>query len=173
MVIDCINTDFSTFLDQNEYGHYLDDCKSATHETYGKIFLHHDPRQQDDYNYFTRCVQRFRKVCNSKTLNILFLLVFYNKNGVEVDNIILHAKKLLPILTTHVKSKFTLLIIIHTTDEMKEKCYADEHFMCKVIYIGETLRDLKFVQAKSNKVFLDYLRDNFKFDLVSKDFIEQ
>lgn len=171
MVIDCMNTNFSIFLDANCYCKYLDFQKSATHKQYGNIFLHQDPRQPDDYDYFTRCVQRFQKLCENDSMNVLFLQAFYNKSHDQIQTIISQAEKLLITLSKHVRSKFNLLIVIHTTDDTRTYFdgFVRENLICKIMHVKEVLRNFKFIEKENNDIFIDYLLNNFEYDLVSSD----
>ena len=79
MVIDCINDDFKKFLDRNNHipslkPKHKEKKNKSGHKIYGgSMFNHHNILDDEDYNYFTRCVQRFRTLIN-KDGNKLFMI---------------------------------------------------------------------------------------------------
>lgn len=71
MVRDCLDDDFRAFLDPREYIAIGKRGAGAGHTRYSELrlpgrwrgftFLHHDPlRKRKDFDYFKRCVERFR-----------------------------------------------------------------------------------------------------------------
>uniref|UniRef100_A0A1A9Z2J1 Uncharacterized protein n=1 Tax=Glossina pallidipes TaxID=7398 RepID=A0A1A9Z2J1_GLOPL len=77
IVLDCLNDNFSLFLDKKHYHsltnerHDRDYEPGASHlyfeSKYGTIntFNHRDVTQSEDYNYIVRAVERFRKLLTS------------------------------------------------------------------------------------------------------------
>lgn len=58
MIESCLNDDFKMFLDRSQY---IDIGKRVNHKSYGPIFRHHNPsKNANDYEYYLRCVERFR-----------------------------------------------------------------------------------------------------------------
>lgn len=77
-VIDCLQDGFDKLLDPKYYvdikNKYSD--RSCGHSLYHEdFFFHKDPRNEDDHQYYKRCVDRFKKLCDSqeKKLFIFFL----------------------------------------------------------------------------------------------------
>ena len=69
IIIHCIKDNFVKFLDKSYYVSYSD--KKCFHKYYNDfMFFHHEPLiNNDDYNYFIRCIDRFNN------LLILFNLI--------------------------------------------------------------------------------------------------
>ena len=72
-VIHCIENNFEALLDKKYFT--IEDIKSNSqqHSLYFRIenehvFNHHNPLKVEDYNYFVRCVQRFKNLLNKKVL---------------------------------------------------------------------------------------------------------
>ena len=66
MIIDCIDTDFKLFLDRKLHIKYKNSKNKSGHKVYGgNIFNHHYILENNTYNYFVRCVNRFR-ILNKK-----------------------------------------------------------------------------------------------------------
>jgi hypothetical protein len=80
----CIEDDFKTYLDKNNYITIND--HQCGHKIYGaNFFWHHNPLlHEDKYNYFNRCVERFRNVLHSEE-NKLFVVTRVNLESFEED----------------------------------------------------------------------------------------
>jgi hypothetical protein len=109
-VIDSIEDDFTKFLDKSQYiDKSYDKCG---HLTYGDImFNHHNPLSNiDHYNYYERCVGRFRNLLQ-KTDNKLFIM--FIPNLVTVDKTI--KKDIIKFNDRFSKytTNYTLLVILH------------------------------------------------------------
>jgi hypothetical protein len=64
MIQDIIEDNFKIFLDRSEYDEI--NKKLVGHKQYHKnLFNHHNPLRDDDYMYFLRCVDRFKKILSS------------------------------------------------------------------------------------------------------------
>jgi hypothetical protein len=89
---DCISTDFSKFLDKSQYI----DCNVGTpvishagilesragHKEYGRhMFFHRDPRIGRNYQYYARCVNRWKKVMNGSESKLFVHLVQIPSSG--------------------------------------------------------------------------------------------
>jgi hypothetical protein len=70
-VADIIKTDFIHYLDKDQYTDIADVAplhggRQAGHKRYHKNFFNHkNPRNDEDYQYSVRCVERFRKMMKS------------------------------------------------------------------------------------------------------------
>lgn len=86
IILDCIKDDFEKFLDKKYYTLSID-SKIQRHEYYYKdeyyMFNHKNPLKEDDYAYYERCVNRFRKLIKNNN-NKLFVFFF---NNIEFDKI--------------------------------------------------------------------------------------
>jgi hypothetical protein len=93
MVKHCIEDNFKTFLDKSEYNTNFADHSICEHKFYSTIvenhqndesrddviFNHHNPLTSvEDYEYFKRCVQRFKNLLSSDDSKV-FLKVHINK----------------------------------------------------------------------------------------------
>lgn len=89
IILDCLEDNFSKFLNKSFYidNESTTDPKSAGHSYYKKnMFVHHNPRNQDDYDYFTRSVDRFRKVMKSSQKKIFIQFILYYPEGKDEYN---------------------------------------------------------------------------------------
>ena len=85
IVIDCINDDFAKFLDKQYYINSWEPHGMCGHSYYHpNMFNHHDVRLEHNHQYFTRCVDRFRKVLK-RPESKLFLMFKINQDK-PLDN---------------------------------------------------------------------------------------
>jgi hypothetical protein len=109
-IIHCIEDDFKTFLDKS---YYINISKSQCgHSKYNdKMWWHHNPLDNSDhYNYYVRCVDRFKKFLR-KQEHKLFIMIFVNMDNIEnnnITNIIDFNNKF-----SKYTSNYTLLVIFH------------------------------------------------------------
>lgn len=82
MLIDCLADDFSAFLDRRYYRSISEGrwAPGAEHELYlekygiRSVFAHRDPTREEDYLYFTRCVDRFRALLRSADPKLFLIM---------------------------------------------------------------------------------------------------
>ena len=81
-IIHCIEDDFKIFLDKSYYVTISD--KQCGHSYYNKhMWWHHNPLvNEDDYNYYGRCVNRFKELLQSHQRK-LFIMIFVNMVQME------------------------------------------------------------------------------------------
>lgn len=82
MLIDCLDDDFSAFLDRRYYRSITESRgkPAAEHELYLEkygipaVFAHRDPTVEEDYLYLTRCVTRFRRLLRSRDPKLFLIM---------------------------------------------------------------------------------------------------
>jgi hypothetical protein len=84
VVIHCLQTDFSIFLDKRYFRSLTAARKTpspaAEHDFYlhkfnvQDFFAHHDPLREHDFQYFTRCVERFRRVLKTDDAKLFVMI---------------------------------------------------------------------------------------------------
>lgn len=115
-VIHCIEDDFKIFLDKSYYTSISD--HQCGHSYYNKsMWWHHHPlNNENDYNYYVRCVNRFKELLQYEARK-LFVMIFVNAGlGSQCDDF----KK--PIIEFNNKfskytNNYTLLVITHLQDQ--------------------------------------------------------
>jgi len=106
MIIDCISDNFNKFLDKTYY------YKESHHSKYGRIFIHKCPIIEENYNYYTRCVNRFNSLLTSiesKLFMMMFVNGEYNSHSESFIKLIEEFNDKLSIYTKN----YILLVIIH------------------------------------------------------------
>ncbi len=78
----CLEDDFKMFLDKSYYINIKQ--KVCGHSYYNKhMFGHHNPLiDSNDYNYYIRCVDRFKQLLNTQGQK-LFIMIYVNMDNVE------------------------------------------------------------------------------------------
>ena len=109
-IMHCIENDFSIFLDKSYYISISNNI--CGHSYYNEqMFRHHNPLiNENEYNYYVRCVNRFKKLLLYKEPK-LFIMVFVNMNDVTdfLKNEIINFNNK---FKTHTHN-YTLLVIFH------------------------------------------------------------
>ena len=88
VLIDILETNFEHFLDRDQYtDHANGDASRAGHARYGDwFFCHFNPRIKKEYDYYVRCVERFREILKYEKV----LFVIHTRESQTVDtNLIL------------------------------------------------------------------------------------
>jgi len=160
MIIDCINDDFVKFLDRglhipNPRIEKANKTKSG-HKIYGgHIFNHHYILEDKHYEYFVRCVNRFRELTKFND-NKLFIISFVNQKQDITKNL---QKQLNDLYTTlqKITNNFDLLVVWHTVGtELKSNVIEDKE-LNNLKYINITTKNescgKEFKNAKENKFY--------------------
>jgi hypothetical protein len=82
IILDCLENNFKIFLDKS---YYIDISKNKCgHSKYNpQMFFHHNPLiDENHYNYFVRCVRRFKKLLLLEE-NKLFIMTFVNMDNID------------------------------------------------------------------------------------------
>ena len=102
VLIDILGDDFNKFMDKSYYGevaHKFGD-RCAGHSLYHEdFFFHKNPRNQDDYEYYQRCIDRFKGLLVNPEMKLF--ITFYA-----------------PQLTTHPKEVYKLFARNASKDEI-------------------------------------------------------
>ena len=114
-IIHCIKDNFNIFLDKS---YYINISQSQCgHLKYDNcMFNHHNPLINiDHYNYYIRCVDRFKKLLQ-KPEHKLFIMIFVNIVNIETykNNIIDFNAKF-----SKYTSNYTLLAILHISNKQQ------------------------------------------------------
>ena len=122
-IIHCLGDDFNIFLDKSYYTRISDN--QCSHSYYGKnMFNHRNPlNNENDYNYYIRCVNRFRQLLQYEE-HKLFVMTYVNLDNVEeinTNDIINFNSK----FSKYTKN-YTLLVIYHIKNK-KENYHTITH----------------------------------------------
>lgn len=112
-IIHCIEDNFNIFLDKSYYQdvQFKWNNNQCGHRYYHvNLFNHFDPRNEKDYNYYVRCVDRFKNLLQ-KQEHKLFIMIIPNMNNIDenIKNKIIEFNNKFSKYT----SNYTLLVIFH------------------------------------------------------------
>jgi hypothetical protein len=92
IISDCLENRFEKFLDKSYYVDVKNDFyeHNCGHTLYHEdFFFHKDPRRDDHYEYYKRCINRFNDMCNSP-LRKLFIVMFSPELTKHPENLHYH-----------------------------------------------------------------------------------
>lgn len=176
MIKHCIEDDFKTFLDKTQYtfipaGAYT--RKVCGHKYYstivdfknenvpGAVFMHHDLAQdEEDYNYFVRCVGRFRELIKSDEQKV-FIYFCRNRSYSENKSALVEFLEFMKFLDGHV-TNYDVIFIHHSIGTLTHSVV--------------NLNKLKFVNLSASRSDgLQFAKDehNVYLDKIIKDLIDE
>ena len=175
MLIDCLDTRFEKLLDKREFIDHsqgkslktVEEKIRAGHKTYGPmLFNHHDPRRPDHYEYYKRCVERFRVVATDAAAHKLYVHLQINNNTLSTSD----AKKLNAALKRHGCKNYTLLVINHKVAEKGQQRRYDvsrkANNLLMIDLISNTASNGVAFESKKDNDFLDgMLKKLFNYEL--------
>lgn len=166
MVIQCVVNEFNIFLDKSYYT--ITSEIQRGHVLYGSnIFFHHNPlKNEDDYNYYLRCVDRFN-ILLKKTEPKLFVMIFINNDhGSRLEkfkNSIIEFNNKFKKYTEN----YNLLVIIQfpTTDNNHHSfTYIDNiHFLD--LYTSSNSNGILFLKKNDNQYLDNIIKNTYKFNI--------
>jgi hypothetical protein len=113
-VIHCIEDNFNIFLDKSYYIN-LSETQCGHSKYNGSMFNHHNPLINfDNYNYFVRCVDRFKNLLEKRE-HKLFIMTFINMDSTE--NVIMEYIADFNNKFSKYTSNYTLLVIFNISNK--------------------------------------------------------
>jgi len=168
MILHCLEDNFNIFLDKRYFEIKDSTSVSQQHNFYKEnedelLFNHHNPLNQKDYNYFTRCIIRFKHLLLKPELK-LFVLFFLNYPEIDIEfkqNIIDFNQN----LSKYTNNYGILCIIQNTSNKRSYKFSFNENIHFLEISTKSSSNGLEFEDNKDN-IFLDELiKSTYIFDL--------
>lgn len=163
-IIHCIEDNFVCFLEKS---YYISRNKSQCGHTkyHERMFNHHNPLTNiDHYNYYVRCVDRFKNLLQ-KQEHKLFLMTFVNMNNIDENkkNTIIEFNNKLSKYT----SNYTLLVIFHIPNKQQNHniftCYDNIHFL--ELHTLSKSNGLKFLNNNDNIYLKNLIYSKYNFNL--------
>jgi hypothetical protein len=167
-IIHCIEDNFNIFLDKS---YYINRSKSTCgHSKYNEtMFNHHNPLNNiNDYNYYVRCVDRFKNLLQ-KQEHKLFIMICPNMNNMEF-----HIDEDTKIKMIEFNNKFsqytynyTLLIIFHIPKKEQNHhifTYNDNiHFL--ELHTLSKSNGVEFINMDDNIYLDNIINSKYNFNL--------
>lgn len=163
-ILHCIEDNFNIYLDKS---YYIDISPTKCgHSKYNKgMFNHHNPLiNEDHYNYFVRCVNRFIDLLQ-KQEHKLFIMVHNNMTELN-ENIINKMVEFNNKFKTYT-TNYTLLVIFHIKNKDENKhifTYHDNiHFL--ELHTLSHSNGVEFVNNDDNIYLDNIITSNYTFNL--------
>ena len=159
----CLQNNFKIFLDKSYYRE-INDMKCGHSYYHKRMFNHHNPLNNKDYNYFLRCVDRFNKLLQN-TESKLFILMYVNMNHNEIQQSIEFNK-----ILTKYSSNYKLLIIHHEVKTTRTYTFEikDNIHILYLYTLSES--DGKEFKNEDDNLFLDnIINSHYIFKQYSKN----
>ena len=165
VIIDCLEDNFNIFLDKSYYINISE--SQCGHSKYiFNMFNHHNPLiNQDHYNYFIRCVSRF-KILLKKPEHKLFIMTFVNLDIVNENK----KNELIDFNNKFSKytSNYTLLVIFHIINKQK-KChtftYNDNIHFLELNTLSKSSGS-RFTNENDNIYLDNVIKSNYDFSIL-------
>lgn len=161
-VLRMIEDDFKTLLDKS---FYISKKLRAGHKEYDdNLFNHHNPKDNErQYNYFVRCVMRFRLLLETRQKK-LFVCAFLNcsfENFFECKEQVLKIKTALDIRTTN----FRIFVLFHIPSK-NNRHFMFTHDDMDFCLLYTTHSDgLKFKNKKDNEYLNQIIKAKYRFNV--------
>jgi hypothetical protein len=149
IIMHCLKDNFNIFLDKTYYTS-INEIKCGHSYYHERMFNHHNPLN-NDYEYFIRCVNRFKTLLKSSQSK-LFILMYVNMNKNEIPKAI-HFNSSFSKYT----SNYILLVIHHEVNKIRHH-YFEYKDNIHILYLY-TLSESDGKEFKNND-------DNFYLDTI-------
>ena len=163
-IIHCIEDNFNIFLDKQYYIN-LSNTQCGHSKYNNSMFNHHNPLiNVDHYNYYVRCVDRFKNFLR-KQEHKLFIMIFVNMDNIEnnnITNIIDFNNKF-----SKYTSNYTLLVIFHIPNKQQNNhifTYNDNiHFL--ELHTLSSSNGVKFINNNDNIYLDNIIKSKYNFNI--------
>ncbi len=162
-IIDCLEDDFKNFLNKSHYESVEND--KCEHLYYDRIFFnHHNPlNNEKDYNYFERCVNRFRNLLNSNGTKLFIIFISGNGINENVKNDIINFDKRFSKFTREYKLLVIQCIYNQSTNNHFSSFIDNIHFLD--LYISGKTNGVSFENESDNQYLDNIIKSNYDFIL--------
>jgi hypothetical protein len=160
IILHCIRDNFKIFLDKSYYIK-INHMKCGHSYYHEKMFNHHNPLDKD-YNYFVRCVERFRSLLKSKK-HKLFIMMYVNMNESKEE-----INKTIEFNNSFSKytSNYTLLIIYHIPNNIRHHYFGyKDNIQILYLYTNSESDGKEFLNKEDNLYLDNIMKSNYESPL--------
>ena len=157
-----IDDDFKLFLDASQYTFIMP--RKCGHKYYAdNMFWHKSPLSiPEDYEYYVRCVERFRELLNSEDNKLFLMMIINGEHGVnekisdEIKKNIIEFNRKLKERTTNYK----LVLVVNYPNKTRNK------------HVITTIDNIDLIEvdtvSSSNGILFEKESDNLYLDIIFK-----
>ena len=166
IIIDCLNNNFNFFLKKEyliDHSNFPNDKNKCGHKLYHKnMFYHHNPRLDENYKYYKRCINRFNNLLKNDNNKLFLIINVNNKNKLNL-NIKEKLKKLNNTLSKYTKN-YRILYIHHIiSNNLDHDFYIEDNIDYIQLYTNNKSNGTKFIDENANTYLKDILFKHYKF----------
>jgi hypothetical protein len=170
-IIHCLKDDFNIFLDKSYYIRI--DYSKCGHSHYNdKMWWHHNPLDnENDYNYYVRCVKRFKQLLKCEDRK-LFIMMFVNLDNIE-ETLKQQIIEFNEDFSKHTKN-YTLLVIcnIHNKQNNYHEFKHNGNIDFLELHTLSTSSGLAFANNNDNVYLNNIIKKTYNFNIIENpDFI--
>lgn len=168
-ISDCVTDNFAKFLDKDNYtDHISNNPELCGHKYYGDwMFNHKSPRNEEHYNYYVRCVDRFRDLLLQNEKKLFVIMVVNNEFFRGDDNDVIKLNKKLLNYTNN----FKILCILHHPNNFNNDHtfieYEDIDFL--ELYTKSVSDGINFIDENDNIYLDNILKSKYNFCLIKNN----
>ena len=167
VVIDCLKDDFKKFLDKDNYiDHSSNNPELCGHKIYNSaMFNHTSPRTEEGYEYFVRCVNRFRNLLLKKEKK-LFVIMSVNDEYNNIENSLIELNNELKNITCN----FNILYINHHAGILENSHSIVDIDNIDILELCTTsISNGVDFNNNDDNIYLDKIfTSNYKFDIIDE-----
>ena len=164
VIINILDDNFKIFLDKNYYVIKDENLNQNKHSIYLPelmMFNHKNPYKDEDYLYYTRCVNRFNNILQKKEKKLFLLTSLRNEISNELENICL-----LNNVLNNLTSNYILIAIFQKcTGVQSKEIYEHENMIIIQITTLSESDGVIFLNDLDNIYYKDIIYSLFKFEL--------
>ena len=175
MVLHCLEDDFTIFLDNSYFTINDYNSSSQQHSYYCKspsdhVFNHRNPLRDNDYNYYVRCVTRFKDLLKKQEpkMFILFFLNYDKMDDVFKGKIIDFNNK----FRKHTSCYGILCIIQYVGNANKYEFSIHENIHFLEIYTKSKSNGIRFEDPEDDVFLNNIVMKTYAFNLYEIDSIK-
>jgi len=164
IIMDILNDNFNIFLDKKYYVIKDENINQNKHSLYLPdlmMFNHRNPYKDEDYSYYTRCVNRFNNTLHKKEKKLFILTSLRNEISNELENICL----LNNVLNNLTNNYIFISIFQKCTGVQSKEIYEHENMIIIQITTLSESDGVIFLNDLDNIYYKDIIYSLFKFEL--------
>lgn len=167
----CLQDDFQTYLDKDSYieGKHRNSCGHKTFKY--NMFAHHNPLHNNaDYEYFSRCVERFRYLLASDNNKLFLISIINGEHGVGdkiSETLIGEFIELNNMLNNITKNSYLLVVVNYPNKKENKKnikIINDNLYVMEIDTLSSN-NGVCYTNSLDNKFLIDSINEIFRFEL--------
>lgn len=181
IILDCLENDFKKFLDKSYYidvQHKFNERQCGHSFYHEDFFFHKNPRNEYDYEYYVRCVQRFRDLLSKNEKKLFIAMIVpdatqHPKSIYEIiqdDNVVLNVKNQFIEFDEKFKKytkNYSFLVVFNLVKNENSYILNKENNLDFLeLHTTSKSNGVKFIDEKDNVYLDEIINKHYKFELL-------